>query len=91
MSSPLGLPAKCDTAAADLLLEQLKSRRGAPLCIDAQGCSGIGALCAAVLLAAKRSWRSDAVAFSLVGTAELVADLTLLGVADSLLGMEPVK
>jgi chemotaxis protein CheX len=91
MSTSLGLPAKCDTAAADLLLEQIKSRRGAPLCIDAQGCGGIGAICAAILLSAQRSWRSDGVEFSLVSAAELVADLTLLGVADGLLEMEPVK
>jgi chemotaxis protein CheX len=91
MTSVLRLPVKCDSAAAELLLEQIKAWRGAPLSIDAQGCSGIGALCASILLSADQTWQADGVEFALINARSLAPDLGLLGLADRLLAMEPVK
>jgi anti-anti-sigma regulatory factor len=91
MTSTLSLPARCDTAAADTLLEQIKALRGKSLCIDAKGCGGIGALCAGILVAALRAWRRDGQDFAFVNTDGIAADLMLLGVAECLLEMEPVK
>lgn len=91
MTATLSLPAKCDTAAADWLLDEIKARRGTALSIDALGCSGIGALCAAILVSARRAWDKDGLDLGLVGSGNLIADLKLMGLADILLGMEPAK
>jgi anti-anti-sigma regulatory factor len=91
MKTTLSLPAKCDTAAADWLLEEIKARRGAALCIDAQGCSGLGALCAAILVSAQQAWYKDGLDLGFIGAGNLAADLELMGLADTLLGMELAK
>ncbi len=91
MNSDITLPLKADTAAAPLLLAELLSRKGNPCRIDASACQGIGAICASILLSARLSWQRENSAFTILGAANLTADLTLLGMADLLSDMEMAK
>lgn len=70
MVDQLDLPGHLDTEASGVLRDALKARRGGDLALDASKVSFVGGACFQVLLAARRSWRSDGHALIFDGVSE---------------------
>lgn len=91
MGYQITLPSKADSATAPALLAELQALYGKPCSIDASQCQSIGALCASILLVARRSWHQENCIFSIVGAHSLSTDLMLLGMTEILSEMESEK
>lgn len=85
MSDMIALDEKLDLGAAAALTETLTARLGAPVALDGSRVRGLGGLCAQVLLAAARRWRTDGQAFALHPSEPMMADLRRLGLAQEIL------
>ena len=77
--SELVLQPRLAPAAAEALAEELKTLRGSDLVVNAAALSFIATPCLQVLLAAARSWRSDARALTVEPSEPLLASLADLG------------
>lgn len=81
------LPAALTAAAATELADQLRSLRGAPLVLDADGVKKVGAQCVQVLLSAAATWRADGVAMTLrAPSPEFAEALRLMGLRPEAFG-----
>ena len=86
MSATFTLPAKLDLRAAAPLREELLSRTGADLVLDATALTHLGALSLQVLRAAARSWAEAGRSLSITGVSTDLADqLSLLGFSEDTL------
>jgi chemotaxis protein CheX len=70
----LKLPAVMDVARARALIDDLMSRRGAPLTIDASGVEKASALAIEVLIACRRQWELDEQAMEITDTSTALAE-----------------
>ena len=78
----LQLDDKLDVTRAKALAAALLEFRGAPVVVDASAVQHLGAQCAQVLLAARRSWQEAGHAFRFSQPSEAFADgARLLGLA----------
>ena len=81
MDDVLKLPQTLDVAAVRAVREDLLSRRGAAITIDASSVERIGALGIELLISAKRQWQQDDKPLQMVGMPDPVtaafADLGL--------------
>lgn len=58
-ASVFTLPARLDTDAAPSLRAALIEQRGSDLKLDGMNVARVGALCAAVMIAARKTWEKD--------------------------------
>lgn len=65
-SDEFALPGRLDTDRADALMDEFRSRRGAPLKLYGDEVQHIGARCLGVLIAASKSWAADDQPFEIV-------------------------
>jgi len=80
----LKLPAVLDLQAAAALREQLLSKRGLPLRIEAAEVQRLGAQCLQVLLAAQRSWAAEGLPLHIDAPSEdFTGALKILGLAQA--------
>jgi chemotaxis protein CheX len=85
-SATLRLPEILDFAAAAPLAQALLAHRSAPAVIDAAAARQLGAQCLQVLLSAAQTWRSDAVALTMVNvSAEVVEQISAFGIDPAIL------
>ena len=82
--SPLVLAEALDMRAAGPLLEEVRSRRGAPLALDGAHVERLGGQCLQVILAAQTAWAADGHGF------EICNPSTALKEAWALMGAEPL-
>ena len=85
MDDVLKLPQKLDVAGARSLLENLLSRRGHPLVVDAGGIERISTPGVEVLLSAALQWRIDGLSFRILEASEAFRD------ACRDLGLDPAR
>ncbi len=87
----LDLPARLDLTAADELAEALEHLRDLPLEVNASAVEQAGTLCLQVLLAARKQWQTDGVAFDIASPTEALQDaVEVLGLTSHFFeGMEP--
>ncbi len=64
-AAPLLLSEALDLRAAAPLLEDIRSRRGAPLTLDGARVERLGGQCLQVILAAQAAWAADGHAFEI--------------------------
>ncbi len=74
MTEPLILQPKLDLPAAAPLAEELKSRLGGPVVIDAGQVTHIGALCLQVLLSAAKSLKAAGHGMSITNASDKVVE-----------------
>ncbi|SLN31743.1 hypothetical protein ROJ8625_01447 [Roseivivax jejudonensis] len=85
MSTPFMLPDKLDTAAAASLHDALAAQSLGQVSLDGAQVRSCGALCAQVLLAARRDADARSAGFTLRPSAAMEDDLRLLGLGAELL------
>jgi chemotaxis protein CheX len=74
LDNVLKLPATMDAARARAVFEDLSTRRGTPLIVDASEVEKASALAIEVLIAGERQWRSDGLRFELANIPDPVMD-----------------
>lgn len=79
----LKLPATMDVARARAMVDDLMSRRGAPLSIDGSAVERVSALAVEVLIAGERQWAADDQPFGIAPMSPALSD------AWSGLGLDP--
>ena len=87
MSQTLQLSANLDVLASAPLKEALLAACGTPLSLDASAVQRFGGLCLQVLLAARRQWSADGVAFEIVQPSAAFSEQARLLGATDLLGL----
>ena len=81
----LKLPSELGMMTARKLSAELADRRGARLELDAAGVTFLGGLCLQILIAARRAWAADNVAFEIGNPSEhFLKDVRHLGAAGHL-------
>ena len=87
MKDTLLLPARFDSAAVPGFAEAMKSRRRAPITLDGSQVGFAGALALQALIACRRQWEDDGMAFSLSGPSQsLLECCKSLGIAPADIG-----
>lgn len=82
------LASTLDLAAAKPLWAELNAARAQPLTIDASAVERLGGLCLQVLLAARRAWQADGVAFSITNPSQAFTDAVRLMAGEELMTAE---
>lgn len=82
------LASTLDLAAARPLWTELSAHRAQPLEIDASSVERIGGLCLQVLIAARRAWQADGVAFAINNPSQAFTDAVSLMAANELMAAE---
>lgn len=82
------LSSSLDLAAVKPLWAELNASRATPLEIDAANVERLGGLCLQVLLAARRAWQSDGVAFAITNPSQAFTDAVVLMGASELMTAE---
>lgn len=72
------LASNLDLAAAKPLWTELVATRAQPIEIDASNVERLGGLCLQVLLAARRAWQADGVAFVIANPSQAFTDAVRL-------------
>ena len=75
MTDRISLPARLDGASVEIFTEALLARRAQPLTIDAAQVEFVGTLGIQVLIASRRQWQADGVAFEVVPVSGAVRDV----------------
>lgn len=85
----LQLDTDLDQAAAAPLAEELLSKRGAELTINANNVSRVGVQCLQVLLAAAKTWAADGQSLRIVHPSESFTEsVALIGISNADLRIE---
>lgn len=77
-----------DLAAAKPLWTELSARRAQPLEVDASSVERLGGLCLQVLIAARRAWQADGVAFAIANPSQAFTDAVRLMAGEELMAAE---
>ncbi|QEW19423.1 hypothetical protein LA6_001612 [Marinibacterium anthonyi] len=89
MSATVTLAPRLDSAAAELLTEELKSARGSALCVDAGAVTFCGSLALQTLLSAKLQWQEDEHSFEISAPSRDLSDACrLLGISPQEIGIK---
>ena len=80
----LSLAGALDMRAAGPLLEEVRSRRGAPLVLDGSHVERLGGQCLQVILAARAAWAADGHGFEICNPSTALKD------GWALMGAEPL-
>jgi chemotaxis protein CheX len=82
------LASTLDLAAAKPLWTELSAARTQPLKIDASSVERLGGLCLQVLIAARRAWQADGVAFAIENPSQAFTDAVRLMAGEELMTAE---
>lgn len=92
ISLPVVLPETLDSSCAAGVREELLTRRGSPLIVDASQVRRTGIQAVQVLMAAARTWQADGQSYVLTNpTSEFLDTLTLAGLSREHLLVEGIS
>ena len=89
MNDPLSLPERFDSASVQAFTATVQDLRAQPLILDGSRVASAGTLAVQALIATRRQWQEDAVAYRLTAPSDaLLEACAILGVSPDAIGAQ---